>query len=70
MTTWEAESFMGKVAFVQNLEGRGTESIKILTWSSTTGSPEMGLGLGAVKNREPVKCLEWEKGDRPHLPFF
>jgi len=43
--------------------------IKRLTWSSSTGSPEMVTGLGAVKNREPGKCLEQER-KVTHLPFL
>lgn len=58
LTRLETESFRGMVIFVQNLEGRGMGPIKMLTWSSPTGSLETGMGRGAVKNREPGKCLE------------
>lgn len=58
LTRLETESFRGMVIFVQNLEGRGMGPIKMLTWSSPTGSLETGTGRGAVKNREPGKCLE------------
>ena len=62
----ETESFTAKFRILKG-------PIKTLTWSSSTGSPETGAGLGAVKNREQgrkVTCLPFLKitlGESPKM---
>lgn len=55
LTNADTEGFAHKVASFKNLEGWGTRSSGMLTWSSLTCSPEMDMEFDALKSRNPLK---------------